>query len=166
MPSHETCSTKTRSSVLVLHSSGVDLMCPNLSYRTPFRANFGRWSGRVLPKMVEHFNGRSALPEFPRLHMIDFSMCAMCRREDRRPGRQYCPSDCSAHIEPHIPEKVVCIDCGKELGPGEGQTHMCPGRVAIEKEIEQIFGRYQVAYKETALPADKETESDTREKYL
>jgi hypothetical protein len=43
---------------------------------------------------------------------------------------------------------------------------MCPGRVAIKKEIEQIFGRYQVAYKETALPADKETESDTREKFL
>jgi len=75
-------------------------MVPTIGHKTKIRANFGRWQNRVLPSMVEHFNGRSTRPEFPRLSLIDFSMCAMCRREDRRPGREQCPRDCPNHIEP------------------------------------------------------------------
>jgi hypothetical protein len=60
----------------------------------------------------------------------------------------------------------ICIECGKEIPIEDSQKHSCPGLRAIEQEIMRIFGKYQVAYRETALPANKETESDTREKFL
>ena len=90
-------------------------MVPTIGHKTKIRANFGRWQNRVLPSMVEHFNGRSTRPEFPRLSLIDFSMCAMCRREDRRPGREQC----------QCPKNEDDPDRYRYQGVGDEDCHKC-----------------------------------------
>ena len=58
-----------------------------------------------------------------------------------------------------------CSECGELIPVSESQKHECEGLKSIREELERIFGKYQVAYRTTILPANQSQVEEGQEKY-